>query len=68
MLACCNQRTGDPMEAQTSTGMGGVAVLEENRKKLPVADSETMGTMACTSSAVSVVAEGQRAQVVEDRP
>jgi hypothetical protein len=68
MLACCNQRTVDPMEAQTSTGMGGVAVLEENRKKLPVAGSETMGTMACTSSAVSVVAEGQRAQVVEDRP
>lgn len=65
MEVYCNQRIVGSM--QMSTVMDGVAVLE-NRKGRPVSGSETTGTMACTSSAVSVVAGGQRVHVVEDQP
>ena len=70
MQVCCNQRIVGSMQTQMSIVMDGVVVLEENRKELSVSGSETTGTMACTSSAVSVVAGGQRAQVavVEDQP
>ena len=68
MEVYCNQRIVSSMQAQTGTVMDGVAVLEENRKELPVSGSESTSTMACTSSAVSVVAGGQRVHVVEDQP
>lgn len=67
MEAYCNQRMVGSMQTQMSTVMDGVAVLEEKRKELPLSGSETTGKMACTSSAVSVVAGGQRVHVVEDQ-
>ena len=68
MQVYCNQRIVGSMQAQMNTVMDGVAELEENRRELLMSGSETTRTMACTSSAVSVVAGGQRVQVVEDQP
>ena len=68
MQAYCNQHSVGPTQAQTGIVMDGVAVLEENQKGPSVSGSKTTGTMACTSSAVSVVAGGQRARVVENPP
>jgi len=68
----CSQHIAGPMQAETSTVLGGGVVLRdhwrEERKGPLVSDSEPTGKMSCTSSAVRVVEGEQRVQMFEDQP
>ena len=72
MQGYCNQHIAEPMQVDTGTVMGGEAVMKEHQREVPkgwlVSDSESTGTVPCTSSAERVVEGEKRARMIEDRP